>query len=1629
MVPSPIMSKDRVDETTLKEIAEACHVPPDQIEDIYGCTPLQNSSMAESSIRTGASVFQFVLSLSASVDIDRFCDALSRVTALNSVLRTRLADSHLGLVQVVTAEKHHTQRRSGDVEQYLRDDKARPLDLGVPLFRSAIIDRKLVLTMHHAVMDHSSIPPLFRDVLCVYRGQEPQTGAPFKEFVAHCIDIDEAAAKSFWASRFKGAPSIFPKVDSGYVPLATQKVARTITSERIGAGVLLAHVPSFIEAAWALTARTYAGSDSVAFGLILSGRTSALAGVETTLGPTIAIIPMQVNIQRSTTVEAIVKEMTTSRRQLQTHPALQYGLANIRGVSEAARIASSFQTLLNVRPTLTDPDEIEEVSYDYMEEPQGAFSLCLNCNLTSNGVLVEAVSDPGVVCESQLRRIVNQFEHTLQSLLDARGETKLDRLQSLNPQDRSEIFQWNKTIPETVDTCLHEIFRARAREQPEAVAVEAGDGNATYRELDELSDRLAHELRRRGVSTGNPVAFIFEKSLWTIVAVMGIMKAGGACVPIEKADPPARKKAIISGAKAKVVLTSVAEHANSANLAPDVFEVSERSISALPDTCDPLDNDTVTPSDLAYIIFTSGSTGVPKGVMLEHRCLASSLSALADRFGWLPGCRMLQFAAHVWDISMGEIFGALLFGGCLCIPSEEARHSSLASFIESSKVNWAWLTPTVLRTLSPEDVPGLKSLLSIGEPVDAAAAKTWGKALRLINGWGPCEASILSASAELAPDSPFPESIGTPVGGALWIVNLGKTGELAPVGAVGELLVEGPGVARGYLNDKVRTAASFISTPTWVPSRGKKARHLYRTGDLAKYNTDGSICFVGRQDNQVKVRGQRFELGELESALAGCDDVRDVFTTTKISEGRTELVAIICLSDPQLPREKVLMELSDAHAETVAQRLRAVRDHVGSRLPSFMIPTIWLAIEQMPRTASAKLDRTSLRDWLKTKNLSSARAALDARMVTALTPPTTTEERIVQSIWASVLGISQKNIGCESSFVQLGGDSILAMQVASRCRKAGYQITTATLLRNEPLSVVAKSTFKPDSSVKENGVLPSAAGPHGESLSSVSQSTSAAILAALNSRVSKDGLRSDDIEIIVPATDTQAFMLATSEIGGRGYYIDFSLEFSSALDTAKLRKACEQVAHHHPILRTTFVQNGTTLYQVTLGNLTPRSIVEVKDNPDLSLSFRRDATLARFHIISEGTDCQRLYLEIHHALYDAISLGLIFHDLDAAYSGKALSNGPQFHSWISHVEGLDHSASRQFWTDALRDSSMPYLAPPIEGVVRGYPLDEELRIHVPLRNMTTALGTPSSVMKAAWALVVAFASGSEDVVFGETSADRYLDYSGIDQVRGPCVNILPVRARLDRNMTLASFITQMQEQSASSLPHHHLGYRSIVKDCTSWPSSTRFSSAMVYQNHGVLQPSLTIGEVDGKFSNRGKLGDSADIWAIATPEDDKVAIELRYSLHTLPSEQIQWISKSLVQILELIPSSSEWSLSQLGDSVRSAVGSYRMPPCPPITSSGLLNGHPPTPSITAHDTVTQAWKALELFSAHKTEDVSMFSSGADVVSALLLSEYYTYRGYDMSTEEVVKHPSRLMQMCLLDSKWTESTAQTAIPAG
>ncbi|GKT93940.1 nonribosomal peptide synthase [Colletotrichum tofieldiae] len=468
-----VMSLDDVDSATLSEIARACNVPESSIQDIYNCTPLQSSMIAANRDE----MFHFVLSSTRPVDPDPFCDALRRVVAHNTILRTRIVEcADLGALNVVTNEDHVTDRDTGysTISDYLRVDDNAPhhrFGAGQILFRSAYVEQSFVVTIHHAVMDYWSIDKLLKiDTPVVYAAQPIVQRPPFKDFVLGCLNADEATAKAFWTPRFKGSPAVFPAATLSQEPcqhkrpLVVEKPTRNMILAGPGgrAAAALTHMPLFIEAAWALTASIYTDSESVAYGYVLSGRSVALNGTENTLGPTITEVPVQVNgLRRQTmTVDRLIKDRATALRQLQQNAAVtQYGLENIGAVSEAARAAAGFTTLVNIRPAVfkdvafatTTEDDAIKLHTVWL---RGYYALQLIFSITEAGVTVWPRVDSAVVGDGQLGQILNQFEHNLRLLTDAPLHTRLCDLPLLDPHARQSIFGWNKLMSVALDKRL-----------------------------------------------------------------------------------------------------------------------------------------------------------------------------------------------------------------------------------------------------------------------------------------------------------------------------------------------------------------------------------------------------------------------------------------------------------------------------------------------------------------------------------------------------------------------------------------------------------------------------------------------------------------------------------------------------------------------------------------------------------------------------------------------------------------------------------------------------------------------------------------------------------------------------------------------------------------------------------------------------------------------------------------------------------------------------------------------------------------------------------------------------------------------------------------------------------------------
>ena len=492
-------------------------------------------------------------------------------------------------------------------------------------------------------------------------------------------------------------------------------------------------------------------------------------------------------------------------------------------------------------------------------------------------------------------------------------------------------------------------------------------------------------------------------------------------------------------------------------------EARAKAALQLPPACE------VTAQNAAYVLFTSGSTGTPKGLIMEHGSVCTSQIAIAARLGLTADVRMLQFASYAFDVFIFESICSLISGACICVPSETARLTNLEEFISATAVNWVDLTPTFARTLDSNKVQNLQVLVIGGEPAGQDILRKWVGKTRLINAWGPAETCVISACHEYKSVSESPLTIGRPVGGFCWIVDPENHERLAPIGCVGKIIIQGSTLLREYLSDRKKTEESIItSVSAWMSQRVKtKWSRFFKTGDLAFYNPDGTIEFIGRKDTQVKIRGQRVELGEVEYSIqTTLKEIEQVAVDVLRTETGVSLIAYLCFSreirlagrnskDTAIHNIAVddVDDLFLPLTDQMERQVRGLARELGVKLPGYMVPTMFVPCRYMPFITSTKLDRGKLRR--KTATLDRDSVARYSLANFEKQAPETAIEAQMQQLWASILKVSADTIGRDDSFLQIGGDSISAIRLVLLARRHGIVLTVPSIFEDARLSRLA----------------------------------------------------------------------------------------------------------------------------------------------------------------------------------------------------------------------------------------------------------------------------------------------------------------------------------------------------------------------------------------------------------------------------------------------------------------------------------------------------------------------------------------------------------------------------------------------
>ncbi len=1358
--------------------------------------------------------------LTGPLDDVALARALDTLTDRHEVLRTRFSAAAGEPVGLVDPPGHGFALRyedlSGLPDQDARlaevqaDEAAGPFDHETgPLARGRLIGlgpgrHALLITMHHIVSDGWSLNVFTRELSALYEafvsgGPDPlpplpATYAGYAAWQRQWLASGVAAGQgAYWFKTLAGAPALLDLPADRPRPAAqdhhgdqvrfTLDAALALRLRELSRqhGVTLFMT---LLAGWAVVLSRLSGSADVLIGTSAAGRRrTEYAGLIGFFVNTLALrldlsgartVAELLDRARDTTVGALdhqdlpfeqVVELVNPPRSPDRTPLVQVMFGWASDEEEAITLPGVTVTPL---PTPYAPAQ---------------FDLSLELAETGGQVIGKFTYATALFDQASAWRQVGYLRRVLAQLADG-PDRPVAALTLASPSERDRLLAAADGGPGLAGPLLPERFESQVARDPDAPAIVSADGAVvSYGALNARANQLARYLRVRGAGEDQVVAICAERSPELITAMLAVLKAGAAYVPVDPGYPAERIAAMLADSRPKIVLTSTHAH-GSLRAALAAGEVTDLDADLAVWAGLPAGNLTGSgpaPHHLAYVIYTSGSTGTPNGVLVEHRHLAAIAAAWEDALGLRPGLVHLQMASPAFDVFTADVVRALGFGGRLVLCPHEllADEAGLYEFIGRHGVNFADFVPAVLGPLAAYlesaggTLAGFETLVCGSDTWPAEDARRVralaGPDVRVLNAYGVTEAAIDSALYELP--APLPAGSGLPIGRPLPGVRLyllDEAGEPVPDGVTGEICIGGAGVARGYLRRPDLTARRFKASPFVAGDR------LYLTGDLGQRRPDGEVEFLGRRDFQVKLRGLRVEPGDIEAALARCPGVRAAVVTTGPAGDR--LVAYYLAVPGQEPD------------------VPALRGQLAAVLPGYMVPSAYVALDAWPLTASGKVDRTAL----PAPDLSGdAASAGDAGPVTAM-------ETALAPLWEEVLGVGRASR--HDDFFALGGHSLAAMRLVAKIRRVlGREASPAAVLASPTLAGLAR-WLESESS---------------EPLPPIGQA---------------------DRSGQVPASFAQQRLWFLAQLGGASdaYHMAQAWELAGPLDPAALSRAWDALTARHESLRTRFAAASGTAVLVIDPAGPPLGTDDLSAAPDQEASLaelRTRATaapfdlgagpLARARLVTLAPGRHAFLVTVHHIISDGWSMDVLARELSALYT--AFAAGQQDPLPPLPVQYADYAAwqrawpaeatarQAEFWSRALDGAPAELALPadrsrPAEQDYRGdrvrFELDAELSGQ--LAELSRRHGvTLFMTMLAAWALVLSRLSGSSEVVIGTPTAGRRQEE--LAGLIGFFVNTLALRVDLAGGPEVAGLLRRVRDVTLAALDHQDVPFERVVE--------------------------------------------------------------------------------------------------------------------------------------------------------------------------------------------------------------------------
>ncbi|WP_411130313.1 non-ribosomal peptide synthase/polyketide synthase [Streptomyces sp. x-19] len=1373
----------------------------ERIADVHPLSPMQQGMLfhsLEAADGDAAYVEQMSFVLEGASDVDRLATAWQEAVNASDALRVSISwervDEPAALVHERVDVPVHTadwsgldgERRAAALDERRAADRAGISLDAAPLTRVSLAglggDRvQVVWTFHHLLLDGWSTPRLLEDVFTRYSGGTPEVRRPYRDYLEWLTARDTEAGLGHWRTVLTGFDTPVPLPTDRSVTAETWAARGhdVVVDPEVGARVgefARRHrltVNAVIQGAWALLLSAHSGQNDIVFGATTSGRPADLTDADSVIGLFINTVPVRTVLDPAASVVEWLQRLQAEQWESRTHEYLS--LSQINTVTEVPSGTALFDSLLVFENYPVD-DELAARHGLTVTGTEGGLATNYPLTLsaytgqhlvamggTAAEIALRITYRPELFDDSTVEVLAGHLAAILDALTKAPGRP-LSALPRTGPAEREKLAAWTESRQADPGATFLDLFQARVAERPEAPAVQHGGKVLGYAELDARADRLAAVLAAHGAGPEARIGVSMSRTTDLVVAVLAVLKAGGAYVPLDPHYPADRLRYMAADSGISLVLTE----SSLAGRLPFAGETELLVVDELPQDAAQFD-DGAAPAPrpqaplaaAAYVIYTSGSTGRPKGVVVSYEAM-SSLVQWAVSLGEDVFARTCFATSLNFDVSVFELFGTLAAGGAVEVMRDVLELAERPDGWSGSLIS---AVPSALGAVLTEDGLDVTAghVVLAGEAFPAALHDRIGEVAPgavIANIYGPTEATVYAtgwfSDAEQAPDSGS-VPIGRPVAGKSLRV-LDPWLRPVPAGVWGELYIGGQGVARGYHDRAALTAERFVADPVVPGAR------LYRTGDVVRWRADGVLDYAGRSDDQVKIRGFRIELAEIEAALTRQPGVAQA--------------AVIAREDQPGVKRLAAYAVPATDAALDPDALRAA---LATALPEYMVPATLTVLDALPLNANGKLDRRAL----PAPDLSA--------LGQAYTAPRTPSEALVAEVFGAVLGLDR--VGALDDFFELGGDSILSIQVVSRLRRAGAEISVRQLFDHPTAAALAPLT-----------------GTSG---------TADAV-----TRVPRDGGA-------LPLSSPQARMwfAAEHDAASTEYNSGRALRLRGALDTEALRGALDALVARHESLRTTFdTVDGQGVQLVHPAAPLDLPVLDCPDGGDaldalvqrlLGEPFDlRTGPLLRSTLIRLGGEEHVLVLSMHHIVTDGWSLGVIRRELGELYAGRALAELP--------VQYADYAVwQRERLTGRVLEEGLGYWRAQLaEAPVLELPTDRPRPAERTTRGASCQMVVPAALvarftevcqaqgatlfmgLTAAVQLLLSRYSGQQDVVLGTVTAGR--ERAELQDVVGFFINTLALRARIDERATTDDLLAAVRGTVLDAFTHAEVPFDRVV---------------------------------------------------------------------------------------------------------------------------------------------------------------------------------------------------------------------------